>query len=41
MVNDPGGDEENPLLVLVFGILLLGMIGLLISWGLTHAYASV
>jgi hypothetical protein len=41
MVNDPGsGSEENPQRVLVSGILLLGLIGLFISWGLRHAYAA-
>ena len=41
MVNDPGsGSEENPLLVLVSGILLMGLIALFISWGLRHAYAT-
>lgn len=40
MVNDPGsGSEENPLLVLIWGILLLGLIALFIVWGLRHAYA--
>ena len=40
MVNDPGsGSEDNPLLVLVSGILLMGLIALFISWGLRHAYA--
>jgi len=39
MVNDPGsGSDDNPLLVLVSSILLLGLIALFISWGLTHAY---
>jgi hypothetical protein len=45
MVNDPGsgsrsGSEDNPLLVLVSGILLMGLIALFISWGLRHAYAT-
>ena len=41
MVNDPGsGSEETPLLVLVSGILLMGLIALFISWGLRHAYAT-
>jgi hypothetical protein len=40
MVKDPGGSgEENPLLVLISGILLMGGIALFIGWGLTHAYA--
>ncbi|MCX5956841.1 MAG: hypothetical protein NTW51_10665 [Cyanobacteria bacterium] len=40
MVNDPGsGSEDNPLLVLIYGILLMGLIALFISWGLRHAYA--
>lgn len=33
----PAG-TDNPMLVLVSGILLLGGIGLFIGWGLTHAY---
>jgi hypothetical protein len=32
------GRSDNPMLVLVSGILLLGGIGLFIGWGLTHAY---
>jgi hypothetical protein len=32
------GRTDNPMLVLVSGILLLGGIGLFIGWGLTHAY---
>ena len=40
MVNNPGsGSEDNPLLVLIYGILLMGLIALFISWGLRHAYA--
>ncbi len=35
-VNRGGGD--NPMLVLVSGILLLGGIATFIGWGLTHAY---
>lgn len=35
-LNQSGGD--NPMLVLVSGILLLGGIAAFISWGLTHAY---
>jgi hypothetical protein len=33
----PGG-SDNPMLVLVSGILLLGGIATFIGWGLTHAY---
>ena len=33
-----GGD--NPMGVLISGILLLGAIALFIGWGLTHAYAT-
>jgi hypothetical protein len=29
---------DNPMVVLISGILLLGGIGLFIGWGLTHAY---
>jgi len=36
---DPGR-SDNPMLVLISGILLLGGIGLFIGWGLTHAYAG-
>ncbi len=32
---------DNPMLVLVSGILLLGGIALFIGWGLTHAYPGV
>lgn len=32
------GRTDNPMRVLVSGILLLGGIGLFIGWGLTHAY---
>lgn len=35
--SDPGG-ADNPMLVLVSGILLLGGIAVFIGWGLTHAY---
>jgi hypothetical protein len=31
-------DSDNPMLVLISGILLLGGIAALISWGLTNAY---
>ena len=31
-------DSDNPMLVLVSGILLLGGIAAFISWGLTNAY---
>ncbi|MGL6135020.1 MAG: hypothetical protein ACRC1L_12655 [Prochlorococcaceae cyanobacterium] len=34
---DQGGGD-NPMLVLVSGILLLGGIGAFIVWGITHAY---
>jgi hypothetical protein len=34
---DPSGGD-NPMLVLVSGILLLGGIAVFIGWGLTHAY---
>ena len=34
---DPSG-SDNPMLVLVSGILLLGGIAVFIGWGLTHAY---
>ncbi|MFM7265780.1 MAG: hypothetical protein ACKOZW_09385 [Cyanobium sp.] len=34
---DPSG-ADNPMLVLVSGILLLGGIAVFIGWGLTHAY---
>jgi hypothetical protein len=44
VVKDSGGNDlisnENPMVVLVSGILLLGGIGLFISWGLTHAYPA-
>jgi hypothetical protein len=33
--------SDNPMLVLVSGILLLGGIALFIGWGLTHAYPGV
>ncbi|GDX73638.1 hypothetical protein LBMAG40_02950 [Cyanobium sp.] len=33
-----GGD--NPMGVLISGILLLGAIALFIGWGLTHAYST-
>lgn len=32
------GTTDNPMLVLVSGILLLGGIAVFIGWGLTHAY---
>jgi hypothetical protein len=35
--SDPAG-SDNPMLVLVSGILLLGGIAAFIGWGLTHAY---
>ena len=31
---------ENPMGVLISGILLLGAIALFIGWGLTHAYST-
>ncbi|MEB3201775.1 MAG: hypothetical protein VKK05_03035 [Synechococcus sp.] len=34
------GSSDNPMLVLISGILLLGGIATFISWGLTHAYPS-
>jgi hypothetical protein len=34
------GGGDNPMLVLISGILLLGGIGVFIGWGLTHAYAA-
>lgn len=34
---DPAA-ADNPMLVLVSGILLLGGIAVFIGWGLTHAY---
>jgi hypothetical protein len=37
MASDANG-SDNPMLVLVSGILLLGAIGVFIGWGLTHAY---
>jgi len=44
VAKDSGGNDvissDNPMLVLVSGILLLGGIGLFISWGLTHAYPA-
>jgi len=39
LAND-AGSSENPMLVLISGILLLGGIGAFISWGLTHAYPA-
>ena len=40
--SNPGGSDpsgsDNPMLVRVWGILLLGGIGAFIGWGLTHAY---
>ena len=33
-------DANNPMLVLVSGILLLGGIAAFISWGLSHAYPA-
>ena len=42
MAPEPAGTDpsltDNPMLVLISGILLLGGIGLFIGWGLTHAY---
>ena len=35
----PSG-ADNPMLVLVSGILLLGGIAAFIGWGLTHAYPA-
>jgi hypothetical protein len=40
MVDEPGGGEDNPVLPLLSGILLMGAIALFISWGLSHAYSS-
>ena len=44
VAKDSGGNDlisnDNPMLVLVSGILLLGGIGLFINWGLTHAYPA-
>jgi hypothetical protein len=41
---DPSGQDlngsENPMLVLISGILLIGGIAAFIGWGLTHAYPS-
>ena len=41
--NGQGGSDpdpsDNPMLILVSGILLLGGISLLILWGLDHAYS--
>ncbi|MEB3255110.1 MAG: hypothetical protein VKJ05_01850 [Synechococcaceae cyanobacterium] len=34
---DPGG-SDNPMVVLVSGILLMGGIAAFIGWGITHAY---
>ncbi len=42
-VDQPSVDKvsaDNPMLVLISGILLLGGIATFISWGLTHAYPS-
>lgn len=36
---DPIG-SDNPMLTLVSAILVLGGIGVLIAWGLTHAYPA-
>ena len=33
-------DSDNPMLVLISGILLLGGIAALISWGLSNAYPA-
>jgi len=33
------GGTDSPMQVLIWGVLLLGAIGLFIVWGLTHAYA--
>lgn len=33
-------DTDNPMLVLVSGILLLGGIAVFIGWGLTNAYPA-
>jgi hypothetical protein len=32
------GSSDNPMVVLISGILLLGGIAAFISWGLSHAY---
>ena len=37
---DATGDE-NPMGVLISGILLLGGIAVFIGWGLTHAYPTI
>jgi hypothetical protein len=34
------GGSDNPMVVLVSGVLLLGAIAAFIGWGLTHAYPS-
>ena len=34
------GGSDNPMLVLISGILLLGGIAVFIGWGLTHAYPT-
>ena len=39
MASDPNS-SENPMLVLISGILLMGGIAAFIAWGLTHAYPS-
>jgi hypothetical protein len=33
-------EGDNPMGVLISGILLLGAIALFIGWGLTHAYST-
>ena len=44
MAGEPGGvdkaNSDNPMLVLISGILLLGGIATVIGWGLTHAYPA-
>jgi hypothetical protein len=39
MASDPNS-SDNPMLVLISGILLMGGIAAFIAWGLTHAYPS-
>jgi hypothetical protein len=39
MATEPNG-SDNPMLVLVSGILLMGGIAMFIGWGLTHAYPA-
>jgi hypothetical protein len=44
MAPTPGGPDpigsDSPMLTLVSAILVLGGIGLLIAWGLSHAYPA-